>query len=45
MTTLENERKNLKLLQKSEERLKKEFENLPNRIFENRSKVFAEQNS
>ena len=42
---LENEKNNLKLLQESEERLKKEFENLSNRIFENRSKVFAEQNT
>jgi len=42
---LENQKNNLKLLQESEERLKKEFENLSNRIFENRSKVFAEQNT
>lgn len=42
---LENGKNNLKLLQESEERLKKEFENLSNRIFENRSKVFAEQNA
>lgn len=42
---LDNEGKNLKLLQDSEERLKKEFENLSNRIFENRSKVFADQNT
>ena len=42
---LENEKNNLKLQQESEERLKKEFENLSNRIFENRSKVFAQQNT
>jgi len=42
---LDNEGKNMKLLQESEERLKKEFENLSNRIFENRSKIFADQNS
>lgn len=45
LANLENGRENLKLLRESEERLKKEFENLSNRIFENRSKVFAEQNA
>jgi DNA recombination protein RmuC len=46
---LEDERKlgadKLKLLQDSEARLKTEFENLANRIFEDKSKVFTEQNS
>ncbi|HRW77920.1 MAG TPA: DNA recombination protein RmuC, partial [Candidatus Sabulitectum sp.] len=44
-TELENLRTSMKQLGESEERLKKEFENLSNRIFENRSKVFAEQNA
>ncbi len=35
----------LKLLQESEARLKTEFENLANKIFEDKSKVFTEQNS
>ena len=45
---LENERKGafekLKLLQDSEARLKIEFENLANRIFEEKGKTFTEQN-
>ena len=45
---LENERKGaqekLKLLQESEARLKLEFENLANRIFEEKGKTFTEQN-
>jgi len=45
---LENERKTtaekLKLLQESEGRLKIEFENLANRIFEDKGKVMTEQN-
>ena len=44
-TELENLKTSMKQLGESEERLKKEFENLSNRIFENRSKVFAEQNA
>jgi len=46
---LENERKvaadKLKLLQDAETRLKAEFENLANRIFEDKSKAITEQNS
>jgi DNA recombination protein RmuC len=46
-TELENERRNseksLGLLTESEERLKKEFENLANRIFEDRGRAFSEQ--
>jgi len=46
---LENEQKGtvdkLKLLQDSEARLKTEFENLANRIFEDKSKAITEQNS
>jgi DNA recombination protein RmuC len=45
---LENERKGtqekLKLLQDSEARMKTEFENLANRIFEEKGKTFTEQN-
>ena len=45
---LENERKNtqekIKLLQDSETRLKTEFENLSNRIFEEKGKAFVAQN-
>ena len=45
---LDNERKNtqekIKLLQDSEARLKVEFENLANRIFEEKGKTFANQN-
>jgi DNA recombination protein RmuC len=47
-TVLENERENsgkeLKFLEESEERLRKEFENLAGRIFEDRGKVLTEQN-
>ncbi len=46
---LENERKvgadKLKLLQDSEARLKTEFENLANKIFEDKGKAISEQNS
>jgi DNA recombination protein RmuC len=45
---LDNERKGtlekLKLLQESEARLKTEFENLANRIFEEKGKTFTDQN-
>jgi DNA recombination protein RmuC len=46
---LDNERKNaqekLQLLQESESRLKLEFENLANRIFEEKGKTFTDQNT
>jgi DNA recombination protein RmuC len=46
---LDNERKNtqekLRLLQESEARLKLEFENLANRIFEEKSKTFTNQSN
>ena len=41
---LQNERKNVKVLQDAEARLKLEFENLANRIFEEKGRTFSEQN-